>query len=166
LPRGITLQPTDVNAVVEATLPLLETAHDATIRIVTELGRVPQVQGDPYTLQEVLFNLCTNAVAAMPRGGTLTLRTRPLGDRDDDQMNSVAVEVADTGVGIPRIHLEKIFEPFFTTRAQSGGTGLGLGLCRMLISEMGGRIEVRSAVQKGTVFTIVLNPVEAPKKVA
>jgi signal transduction histidine kinase len=166
LPRGITLQPTDVNAVVEATLPLLETAHDATIRIVTELGRVPQVQGDPYTLQEVLFNLCTNAVAAMPRGGTLTLRTRPLGDRDDDQMNSVAVEVADTGVGIPRIHLEKIFEPFFTTRAQSGGTGLGLGLCRMLISEMGGRIEVRSAVQKGTVFTIVLNPVETPKKVA
>jgi signal transduction histidine kinase len=166
LPRGITLQPTDVNAVVEATLPLLETARTENIRVETELGRVAQVQGDPYTLQEVLFNLCTNALAAMPRGGTLTLRTRPLGDRDDDQMNSVAVEVADTGVGIPRVHLEKIFEPFFTTRAQSGGTGLGLGLCRMLISEMGGRIEVRSAVQKGTVFTIVLNPVEAPRKVA
>jgi len=66
--------------------------------------------------------------------------------------------VADTGVGIPRANLEKIFEPFFTTRADSGGTGLGLGLCRMLISEMGGRIEVRSVVQQGTVFTVVLNP--------
>ena len=64
-------------------------------------------------------------------------------------MDSVAVEVADTGVGIPRVHLEKIFEPFFTTRADSGGTGLGLGLCRMLISEMGGRIEVRSTVGRG-----------------
>jgi two-component system NtrC family sensor kinase len=76
-------------------------------------------------------------------------------------MNSVAVEVADTGIGIPRVHLEKIFEPFFTTRADCGGTGLGLGLCRMLVSEMGGRIEVRSAVERGTVFTVVLNPIEA-----
>ena len=92
--------------------------HDKSVRIETELGRVPPVQGDPYTLQEVLFNLCTNALAAMPHGGTLTLRTCPLGGRDDDQMNSVAVEVADTGVGIPRVHLEKIFEPFFTTRGR------------------------------------------------
>jgi two-component system, NtrC family, sensor kinase len=73
-------------------------------------------------------------------------------------MDSVAVEVADTGVGIPRANLEKIFEPFFSTRADSGGTGLGLGLCRMLMNEMGGRIEVRSVVQQGTVFTVVLNP--------
>ena len=160
LPKGITLQATDVNAVVEATLPLLETTHDKSVRVRTELGRVPLVQGDPYTLQEVLFNLCTNAFAAMPGGGTLTLRTRALGGRDEDQMNSVAVEVADTGVGIPRVHLEKIFEPFFTTRGDSGGTGLGLGLCRMLISEMGGRIEVHSTVEQGTVFTVVLNPVE------
>jgi len=97
----------------------------------------------------------------MPEGGTLTLRTFALKGRDDDQMNSVAVEVADTGVGIPRVHLEKIFEPFFTTRAESGGTGLGLGLCRMLISEMGGRIEVRSALGQGTVFTVMLNPAES-----
>ena len=93
-----------------------------------------------------------------PRGGTLTLRTRLLGGNDEDQMDSVAIEVADTGVGIPRANLDKIFEPFFTTRADSGGTGLGLGLCRMLISEMGGRIEVRSVVDQGTVFTVVLNP--------
>jgi len=161
LPKGITLQPTDVNTVVEATMPLLETARSRNVRISAELGRVPPVEGDPYTLQEVLFNLCTNALAAMPEGGTLTLRTFALKGRDDDQMNSVAVEVADTGVGIPRVHLEKIFEPFFTTRAESGGTGLGLGLCRMLISEMGGRIEVRSALGQGTVFTVMLNPAES-----
>ena len=73
-------------------------------------------------------------------------------------MDSVAIEVSDTGVGIPRDQLEKIFEPFYTTRADSGGTGMGLGLCRMLISEMGGRIEVRSSLGHGTTFTVLLNP--------
>jgi signal transduction histidine kinase len=164
LPRGITLQATDLNAVVEATLPLLVPPRCSNVRVRMDLKDMPPVQGDPYTLQEVLFNLCTNAFAAMPTGGTLTLRTRLLGGRDEDQMDSVAIEVADTGVGIPRANLDKIFEPFFTTRADSGGTGLGLGLCRMLISEMGGRIEVRSVVQQGTVFTVALNPAARGRK--
>ncbi len=93
----------------------------------------------------------------MPHGGTLTLRTLALGQKDEDQMGSVAIEVTDTGVGIPRLHLEKIFEPFFTTRAERGGTGLGLGLCRMMMSEMGGRIEVQSVLGQGTKFTVILN---------
>jgi signal transduction histidine kinase len=93
----------------------------------------------------------------MPKGGTLTLRTYAMGRKDEDQMGSVAIDVSDTGVGIERVNLEKIFEPFFTTRADSGGTGLGLGLCRMLISEMGGRIEVRTALGQGTTFTVVMN---------
>ena len=157
-PRGITLQSTDANAAVEATLEVLGTTHVGNVRIVKELGDIPPIQGDPYTLQEVLFNLCTNALAAMPGGGALTLRSYALGSKDEDQMGSVAVDVSDTGVGIPRVDLEKIFEPFFTTRGDSGGTGLGLGLCRMLISEMGGRIEVRSVLGQGSTFTVVLNP--------
>lgn len=156
-PHGIELQPTDVNAAVEATLHVLGRSHGRNITIETELGEVPLVHGDSYTLQEVVFNLCTNALAAMPRGGTVTIRTLALGRNDEDQMDSVAIEVEDTGVGIPRAHLEKIFEPFFTTRADKGGTGLGLGLCRMLIQEMGGRLEVRSALGQGTTFTVVLN---------
>ncbi|MGA2059576.1 MAG: ATP-binding protein [Thermoguttaceae bacterium] len=157
-PRGITLQSTDANQAVEATLEMLGPGHGKNIHIRSELGDVAPVQGDPYTLQEVLFNLCTNALNAMPHGGTLTLRTYALGRKDEDQMGSVAIDVSDTGVGIPRLNLEKIFEPFFTTRADSGGTGLGLGLCRMLISEMGGRIEVRSALGQGATFTVILNP--------
>jgi len=140
-------------------------ASHRNIRIRKELGDVAPVQGDPYTLQEVLFNLCTNALNAMPNGGTLTLRSYALGSKDEDQMGSVAIDVVDTGVGIPPINLEKIFEPFFTTRADSGGTGLGLGLCRMLISEMGGRVEVRSALGQGATFTVVLNRADARKNV-
>ena len=160
-PRGITLESTDVNQAVEGTLQVLGTNHGTNIQIETELGDVSPVQGDPYTLQEVLFNLCANALAAMPDGGTLTLRSYALGRKDEDQMDSVAGEVSDTGVGIPRVQLERIFEPFYTTRADAGGTGLGLGLCRMLISEMGGRIDVRSALGQGTTFTVVLNPANA-----
>jgi signal transduction histidine kinase len=161
-PHGITLQNTDVNAAIEATLLMLGGSFHRNVSVEKELENVPPVQGDPYTLQEVLFNLCTNAAAAMPHGGMLTLRSFALGRRDDDQLGSVAIEVSDTGVGIPRAHLEKIFEPFFTTRAESGGTGLGLGLCRMMISEMGGRIEVRSVLGQGTTFTVVMNPADKP----
>ena len=159
-PRGITLEPTDVNQAVDATLGVLGTHHGPSIRIQTDLGEVSAVRGDPYTLQEVLFNLCTNALAAMPEGGTLTLRTRTLGRRDEEGMGAVTVDVSDTGVGIPRGQLEKIFEPFYTTRAESGGTGLGLGLCRMLISEMGGRIDVRTVLGQGTTFAVVLHPID------
>ncbi len=165
-PRGITLQSTDVNGAIESTLAVLGTADHKNVRIQTELRSVPPVEGDPYTLQEVLFNLCTNALAAMPSGGTLSIRSYPLGRKDDDQMDSVAIDVSDTGEGIPRNLLERIFEPFFTTRADAGGTGLGLSLCRMLISEMGGRIEVRSALGHGTTFTVILNRYRAREATA
>jgi len=159
-PHGITLQSTDVNGAVEATLQVLAANHRQDIQVKTDLSEVPPVQGDLYTLQEVLFNLCTNALIAMPEGGTLTLSTHALGRQDEDQMGSVAIEVTDTGMGIPQSQIEKIFEPFFTTRGESGGTGLGLGLCRMLIAEMGGRIQVRSVLRRGTTFTVTLNPVD------
>ena len=155
-PRGIELQDTSVNAAVEATRQLLDAHHAPEITIRTELTDVPLVRGDPYTLQEVLFNLGMNAIAAMPKGGVLTFRTVGDGRHPDLMVGDVAIEVSDTGVGIPPGQFEKIFEPFYTTRAASGGTGLGLGLCRMLISEMGGRMRVRSALNEGATFTVIL----------
>ena len=95
-------------------------------------------------------------LAAMPDGGTLLIRTFVLAADELSGLERVAIEVTDTGVGIPPEHINKVFEPFFTTRADSGGTGLGLGLCRMLISEMGGWIEVDSTVGQGTTFRVTL----------
>ncbi len=103
------------------------------IQLVTELGKVPQVRGDPHILQEVIFNLCTNALVAMPDGGELCLRSFVLEADTFSQFKRVAIEVADTGCGIPESNIDKIFEPFFTTRKDAGGTGLGLALCRMLL---------------------------------
>ncbi len=162
-PRGLSLQDTDVNQAVEATMAILGSGRAHGVEIVVEPGDVPMVLGDPYTLQEVIFNLCTNALAAMPDGGTLTIRSFGLDTGSFRGNESVAIEVSDTGVGIPEARLDRVFEPFFTTRADSGGTGLGLGLCRMLLSEMDGAINVRSKVGCGTTFQITLTAVGGGK---
>lgn len=163
-PRGLKLQDTDVNKAVEAIIQLMGEGHQHGIKVELDLGRVPAVMGDPYTLQEVIFNLFTNALAAMQDGGTLTIRTHRQAPEEFSGLEHVVIEVADTGVGIPDDLTEKVFEPFFTTRSDSGGTGLGLGLCRMLISEMGGRIDVESQVGQGTTFRIALNAADTGAK--
>ncbi len=159
-PRGIQLQPTSVNAAVETTLQLIGSRRADKIAVETDLGEVPPVLGDPYTLQEVLFNLCMNAIAAMPDGGKLSIRTYVMGPHDEAP-GHIGIDVSDTGTGIPRGQLEKVFEPFYTTRAESGGTGLGLALCRMLTAEMDGQIQVQSTLNAGTTFTILLQRAES-----
>ena len=156
-PHEVTLQDTEANKVIEAVVQLLDQNISQKIHLVTELGKVPQVRGDLYILQEVIFNLCTNALAAMPDGGELCLRSFELKADTFSHFKRVAIEVADTGCGIPERNIDKIFEPFFTTRKDIGGTGLGLALCRMLISEMDGQIEVSSVPKQETIFRLILN---------
>ena len=85
----------------------------------------------------------------MPQGGKLTFRAFSVGGR-------VAIEVEDTGAGIPPENMSKIYEPFFTTKEVGKGTGLGLAVCYGIVSEHGGRLSVRSSVGKGTTFSIFL----------
>jgi len=156
-PHGLTQQDIDVNEAIEAVVQLLDHSISEKIQLVTELGNVPQVRGDLHILQEVIFNLCTNALSAMPGGGQLSLRSFLMEADTFSQFKRVAIEVADTGCGIPESNIDKIFEPFFTTRKDAGGTGLGLALCRMLISEMDGQIEVSSVPNQETIFRLILN---------
>jgi signal transduction histidine kinase len=156
-PHGLTLQDTDVNEAIMAVNQLMDRSISPNVQWITELGKVPLVRGDPHILQEVIFNLCTNAMLAMPDGGTLCLRSFVLEPDTFSQFNRVVIEVVDTGCGIPETQIDEIFEPFFTTRKAAGGTGLGLSLCRMLISEMDGQIEVRSVLKQGTTFRLILN---------
>lgn len=110
---------------------------------------LPLVKADGGQLQQAIIALGTNAIDAMPAGGTLTFRALT-------QLNRVAIEVEDTGVGIPPEDLSKIFEPFFTTKEVGEGTGLGLAVCYGIVTDHGGRLSVRSNVDKGTTFKIVL----------
>ncbi|MBM4124176.1 MAG: HAMP domain-containing protein [Nitrospira sp.] len=111
---------------------------------------LPEVSVDPDQIKEALVNLLINAREAMPEGGRLSVTTRA-GER-----GSVEIEVADTGCGIPRRHLDRIFEPFFTTKEY--GTGLGLTNVKRLIEDNGGTLEVRSEEGTGSRFVIHLPP--------
>ena len=156
-PQGLELQECDIPGAVEATLQLFgKTLADRRVVVEKDLAHVPPAWGDPYSVEEIIFNLCTNALDAMPQGGKLLLRTLTVERPDICPDGCIAIEVKDSGQGIPPDRMEKIFEPFFTTKSQSGGTGLGLSLCRMLLSEMGGQIEVESAANKGATFRILL----------
>jgi two-component system NtrC family sensor kinase len=112
-------------------------------------SNLPMVLGDLGQLQQAVVVLATNAIDAMPEGGTLTLRALRSGMR-------VLVEVKDTGVGITPENMSKIFDPFFTTKDVGRGTGLGLAVCYGILSDHGGRLDVRSTQGVGTTFTITL----------
>jgi signal transduction histidine kinase len=114
------------------------------------LGDLPEITCAPSQINQVLLNLITNAVQAMPEErGTLTLTTRTDGD-------GVAVDVADNGSGIPPDVLSKIFDPFFTTKEIGKGTGLGLSISYKIIEQHGGKISVESTPGAGTKFTVWL----------
>jgi PAS domain S-box-containing protein len=139
----------DVNRVVEETLSLL--AHPlktSRIQVVKQLGdTLPPVRGSANKLQQVFLNLFLNARDAMPTGGMLEVRTAA-------HNGSVEVEIADTGAGISRDHINRIFDPFFTTKASGRGTGLGLSVSYGIIKEHAGKIDVRSTPGKGTSFHV------------
>jgi len=105
------------------------------------------IRSDPGLLRHVLGNLIANAVDAMPRGGTLTVRA----DRDG---STVSVAVNDTGVGLGPEERRRLFEPFFTTKPRGKGTGLGLSISREIASALRGRIEVDSVPGQGSRFTL------------
>jgi two-component system, cell cycle sensor histidine kinase and response regulator CckA len=131
-----------------------------------DLGLAKVDQGQ---LEQVIINLAVNARDAMAGGGTLTIRTAnatqtaPLrrGAEIMPAGSYVLIEVADTGVGIPKENLERIFDPFFSTKEVGSGTGLGLSTVYGIVKQTGGFIFVDSAPGEGAVFRIYLPRHEA-----
>lgn len=109
------------------------------------------VQADPEKLQQIIMNLCLNAVQAMPTGGTLAVSC---GEQKKKNKGFVSFSVSDTGVGIEPERLEKIFDPFHTTK--ENGTGLGLAIVKRFIDHHSGHVQVKSTVNKGTKIQVFL----------
>ncbi len=135
------------------------------VKLDVEYGRdLWPVKTDLSQFEQVLINLSVNARDAMPKGGTLTLRTRNLPAAEVAAFNysymphedMVLVEVTDTGTGIAPEIMDKIFEPFFTTKEVGKGTGLGLAMVYGIVKQSGGYIQPESEVGKGTTFRIFL----------
>jgi signal transduction histidine kinase len=142
-----------VNAVVDQTLRLLASDRDGGCNYTTHFDEdLPKVRADAEQLRQVLLNLIRNAGQAMGGRGTITITTRAR--RTDSSDGSVEIAVTDSGPGISAEVRANLFVPFFTTRAQ--GTGLGLAISERIIQEMGGRIEVLTAVGAGSTFSVQL----------
>ena len=147
-------EPTDLNLVVRRTITLIRLRLKAAGVVLNERydRELPPALLDAGRMQQVVLNLLTNALDAMPDGGRLAIRTIQNGDE-------VAVRITDSGTGIAPQHLSRIFEPFFTTKPVDKGSGLGLSVSLGIVQEHGGRIEVDSREGQGSTFTVWL-PVE------
>ncbi len=127
-------------------------------------GRLWPIKANPTQFHQILLNLCVNARDAMPQGGTLTVRAE---NRTLDEVGAatlpetkpghyLAIDISDSGTGIPPAILTKIWDPFFTTKGAGKGTGLGLATVRGIIKQHAGTITLTSQTGQGTAFHILL----------
>ena len=155
LSRGetVTMVPLDITAVVDSTLSLAAEEIRRKARLVRDLRPVPTVRATDARIAQIVLNLVSNALQAMPEGtpaeNELVVGTRPVED------GRVLLEVHDNGVGISAEHLPRVFEPFFTTKG-GRGTGLGLPISQRLVVELGGEIVVSSSPEGGTAVRVFL----------
>jgi signal transduction histidine kinase len=139
----------DVNEILDDLIDFYEPqALSKQVQVRRGLSELPAVcRVDKDLLKQAFLNLFINAVQVMGQGGELMIRSKL-------KSQLVLIEVIDTGPGIPPEEQEKVFDPYYTTR--SDGTGLGLPICRRIIEEHHGHIELHSEPGKGTCFTIEL----------
>jgi signal transduction histidine kinase len=145
------MQPTNVNEIMGEVVTLARSeVQDRNIVLREEIEpSLPVVRGSRDKLKQVLLNLISNALDAMPNGGELAMRAAR-------QNGTIRLTVADTGVGIPRENMNRIFDAFFTTKGKVSGVGLGLSVSYGIVSQHRGSIEVKSAPGKGSSFTVIL----------
>lgn len=152
-----TLQPVKLNEIVEKVTTLV--SHELRLQNVAiekQLDEnLPDIIGENQLLQQVVFELITNAKWAIqknesrPGPGKIIIRTWL-----DRQKDKVFISIEDNGIGIPEEHIDKIFEPFFTTKPVGEGTGLGLAIIYGIVNKHKGIINMESMPGKGTVFRL------------
>jgi signal transduction histidine kinase len=140
----------DVNAGLDKTLVIARNIVKNKANVTKHYGDIPDIECSPSQINQVFLNLITNAAQAIDEFGEIVLQTAR---RDEDH---VAVSVTDNGCGIPGEIMDKIRDPFFTTKEVGTGTGLGLSIVEEIVRSHGGRLEIESALGKGSTFTVVL----------
>lgn len=177
--QPLKVAPLDINALILGMRTMLHPLVRERIELVFDLQEgLWTVQGDESQIEQVLLNLCVNAVEAMPGGGTLTIRTRniegenlrrafatssyPSSNPSSNTQNhiepshGIAIEVSDTGHGMTPDVLSQAIEPFFTTKGRGRGTGLGLSVSFGIIQQHRGNMVIESGVGSGTTVRVYL----------
>ena len=171
------LKPQSINTLIQNALLLVRhivTSNHVTLQV--DLGAdLPPLSLDGMKIEQVFVNLFTNALDAMTKGGTLTVKTsrqaltethRDLGSREASRFYAgdmvILVEVDDTGGGIPAEAYRKIFDPFFTTKTTGKGTGLGLPIVKRIVDLHGGNIEIINRPEVGVTCKLLFKVHEVP----
>ena len=163
--QPIALSHVDINGLIRGTEKLLKRLLTEDIELRTSLASADiTVMADATQIDQILFNLATNARDAMPRGGVLTITTEAV-ELDEgfrhvqgygESGTYALLSISDTGVGMDKVTQEHIFDPFFTTKEVGKGTGLGLSTVYGVVKQHNGYITVYSEPNVGTTFHIYL----------
>ena len=156
--QSVNPQPIDLRDSIHSVREVLDTGLGSAVQLRINLDDgIWPVMVDPAELETALVNLIINARDAMPDGGSVSVRASNVHiDNGTRKGDHVAIEVKDTGVGIPPDIMGKVFDPFFTTKPIGKGTGLGLSQVHGFAHQAGGTVAVASELGKGTTFTVCL----------
>lgn len=157
------VRPVELNSLIEKSIQLYgRTKKEITIKTTLQSDVLP-VEVDANQIEQVFLNLLVNAGQAMPKGGLITIATSQVMLQENDARlygispgNYVQLTLSDTGKGMDNDTMQKIFDPFFTTKPIGYGTGLGLAMVYGIIRNHSGAISVKSAINQGAIFTILL----------
>jgi two-component system cell cycle sensor histidine kinase/response regulator CckA len=167
--QTISLDPTEINALIRKMKPLLKGILGDDVRLVLSLSDSKMViKADPLQIEQVIMNLCTNARDAMPDGGLVTIGSAAVLMEDSDanppqaggRKRYACVMISDSGTGMDEETRERIFEPFFTTKKSGSGNGLGLAIVYGIVEQHGGTIDVRTGPGEGAEFRMCFPLVE------
>lgn len=150
------LEPVNIKDIIQEILKEMAITEPnySKIKVVNDISdSLSKVQGERESLKQALLNIISNAYQAMPKSGTLKLKS-------DENDKNVQLTISDTGVGIPSKEKGLIFEPFFTTKDKKG-SGLGLAISYAIIKKIGGDIKVDSKEGEGTTFNVFLKVQES-----
>jgi len=151
------LKKVDIHEGLEDTLTLIHHDIKHNIQVKKTYGDLPPVSCYPGKLNQVFLNILVNAKQAIKGKGIIDITTYA-------KQKNVFIEIKDNGEGIDKEHLKKVFDPGFTTKGVGVGTGLGLSICYQIMQDHLGDILVKSEVNKGTTFTVVL-PMDLDDKI-
>lgn len=148
------VEPIEVHEVLNAAIDMAITTIKYRARIIRDYDyNIPDISSNSGKLHQIFLNVILNAAQSIPAGhvekNTIKIQTTRLS-------NVLVIEISDTGCGISPENLPQIFNPFFTTKISEMGSGLGLAICYDIVNSLGGRIDVKSAINKGTTFSIYL----------
>ena len=126
---------------------------NANVSIINDFEKKSIVNIESQMLEQVIINIFTNAIDAMPKGGNINVSTKSI---MFNNLNYLSISIKDEGVGMSEDEKQRFFEPFYTTKTSDNGTGLGMFISYNIVKDMGGNIQLESYKGKGTIITVNL----------